>query len=137
MSTPLLIGQQERGDLQRLRELAASHPVDMQTITARLATPDGKAAHMNQMTAQSVAIPIGFLVTFSIETGHPCGTCRHMSVSTSAPGRVPSPVGVWMLAQHLGFVGGLEDCTHWIEELRGHGRAVNVVQELMHSEGHA
>lgn len=130
MSTPLMIGPNEREALDNLRKLANEHPVDMRTLTERLKTPDGKAAHKKQMTAQSVAIPADFLVTFSIEIGHPIGTCRHMSMSVGKQERVPSPQGAWMVAEQLGFVGGLESCVHWLEDLQGHGRAINVVQPV-------
>lgn len=130
MSTPLMIGPNERKALDNLRKLANEHPVDMRTLPQRLETPDGKAAHMTQMTAQSIRLPVDFLVTFSIEIGHPIGTCRHMSMSVRKQGRVPNPLAAWMVAEQLGFVGGLESCNHWLEDLQGHGQAVNVVQPV-------
>lgn len=130
MTTPLLIGPEERKKLVALRELAAAHPVDMPALMRRLETPAGKAAHKRQMTKQSVAIPADFLVTFSIETGHPAGTCRHLSMSVGREGRVPSPEAIAMVAAELGFVGALETQIIWLEELQGHGKAVNVVQPL-------
>lgn len=131
--TPLIFGERERASLEALRELAAAHPVDMTGINERLATAPGKRAHMDQMNEQTVVIPVGFLVTFSVERGHPCGTCRHMSMSSPAKGRAPTPEAVWAIAEALGFAGGLEACTVYLEELqRGDGRtdAVNVVQPV-------
>lgn len=106
-ATPLVIGPAELAALAALRERAASRPVDMPRLMEAIKTTDGKAAHSAQMRLQSVPIPLDFLVTFSIETGHPIGTCRHMSMSTGKRGRVPSPPAVWMVAETLGFVGGL------------------------------
>ena len=130
-ATPLLIGPAERAALAALRERAAERPVDMRRLMEVIETPEGKAAYMRQMTAQSVRIPLAFMVTFSIETGHPVGTCRHMSMSVGKTGRVPSPEAVIMVAEALGFVGGLEACCGvWIEKLAEHGQAVNLVQPV-------
>lgn len=127
----LFIGPHERAKLAAVREVANANPVDMRTLPDRLNTPDGKAAHKAQMTAQSVDIPATYLVTFSVENGHPVGTCRHMSMSTSRKGRLPNPPAVWMVAELLGFVGDLLACSVWIEDLQGHGEAINVVQPLL------
>lgn len=126
----LFIGPYEREKLAALRELAAANPVDMRGLSERLKLPKLKAAHKDQMTAQSVRIPATYLVTFSIENGHPVGTCRHMSMST-VRGRLPRPESVWLIAEALGFVGGLTECVTWQETLQGHGEAINVVQPLI------
>ncbi|MGF6641805.1 hypothetical protein [Paraburkholderia sp. MM6662-R1] len=128
--TPLFIGPDEREALKALRELAQRQPVDMAVLTEALKHPAGKAAHKDQMTSQSVRLPTHFLVTFSIEKGHPIGTCRHMSMSVGKPDRVPNPHAIWMVAEELGFVGGLDQCVHWSELLEGHGTAINVVQPI-------
>ena len=133
--TPLFIGPAERESLAALRELANRQPVDMITLVKAIKQPAGKAAHKDQMTAQSVPLPVGFLVTFSIESGHPAGTCRHMSMSIGKRGRVPNQHAMWMVAEELGFVGSLKACKIWIEDLDGHGQAVNIVQPV--SDVHA
>jgi hypothetical protein len=130
----LIVGASQVAALAALRLLAAKSPVAMPPLMERLKTPEGKRAHMAQMDVQTVEIPLGFLVTFSIETGHGAGTCRHMSMSSPKRGRLPAPEALWMVAEHLGFVGGLEACTHWIEDLqRGSGdrqQVVNLVQPI-------
>ena len=130
----LLIGPEQREVLRDLRERAAAEPVDIRTLAQRIASPWGKRAHMAQMTAQTVVLPVGYFVTFSIETGHPCGVARHLSMSSERvhlPGHVPHPEVVWMVAEELGFSGGLETCFVYKEELRGHdGLAINVVQPI-------
>lgn len=129
----LILTEESRLALKELREIAAANPVDMPPLMDRLLTVDGKRAHMDQMTAQSVDIPVGFLVTFSIELRHPAGTCRHMSMSTATKDRTPTPEAVWMIAEELGFNAGLHACRVWLEDLkRGEGRAVaiNVVQPV-------
>jgi hypothetical protein len=136
VGTPLFVGPIERGQLGRLREFAARHPVDMITLRDRLQTRAGKRVHMRQMTKQTVYLPEAYAVTFSIETGHRIGTCRHMSMSVDREGRVPNKHAVWMVAEELGFTGGLEACAAiWPEELEGHGKAINVVQAVAASSG--
>ncbi|SRR5258708_7799583 len=132
--TPLVLFPEHRELLRGLRELAARCPVDMPTVAKMLKHPEGKRRHMDQMNRQSVEIPMGFLVTFSIEHGHPIGECRHLSMSSCAEGRAPVPHAVWLVAEQLGFVGpAFSACRVWEEELqRGPGRAIaiNVVQPL-------
>jgi hypothetical protein len=135
--TPLLIGEHERIALQRIRALANERPVDMLTLPALLLTSDGKTEHRERMTEQTVDIPAAYTVTFSMELHHPHGTMRHMSMSVQREGRVPNGVAVWMVALELGFTGSLNECTVWLENLKGHGRAVNVVQYVTASEAHA
>lgn len=128
--TILMLREQEKMSIAALRELASGNPVDINWLKIWIGDPDIKAAHLAQMTAQTIQIPADFMVTFSVETGHPAGVCRHMSMSVGKAGRVPSPQGVWMVAEEFGFVGSLEECTVWKEDLNGHGIAINVVQPL-------
>lgn len=137
MGTPLMIGPVERAALHELRERAAAHPVDAATLAARIATPTGKEKHRAQMTAQTVRIPLAYLVTYSVETGHPRGTYRHMSISVQRTGRLPNPEAVWMVAQVLGFTGSLDECVAYRESLQGHGEAINVIQIVAAAEAHA
>lgn len=127
----LLIGPDERKALQDLAARAADAPVYMPTLTQRIKTPEGKAAHMEQMTAQSVDIPMGYGVTFSIEVGHPLGACRHLSVYINdAPDKLPHPAAVWAIAKELGFWGEIEQCDGiWPEKLR-QGQSINLVQRM-------
>jgi hypothetical protein len=130
-ATPLVIGPAELAALAALRERAAERPVDMLRLMRVIKTRRGKARHKAQMTEQSVDLPFGFAVTFSIETGHPIGTCRHLSMSSGAPGRVPSQEAVIMVGEPLGFIGDLDACCGvWLETLEGHGRALNIVQPV-------
>lgn len=134
IGAPLAFGEPQRAALRELRELAARHPIDILKLMEVINTPAGKRKHMDQMTEQSVEIPFGYLVAFSIEERHPCGTCRHMSMSSAKKGRVPTPEAVWMIAEELGFNGGLSACAVWNEDLqRGKDQrnvAINVVQPI-------
>jgi len=130
MDTPLLINPEVRERIMYLLLLAEMHPVQMIGLSERLKIPEVKALHMAHMTKQTILIPLAFMVTFSIELGHPCGTCRHLSMSVQRKDRVPSPPGVWMVAQEFGFWGSLKSCAVWLEDLAGHGKAVNLVQPV-------
>lgn len=125
----LILGPSSDLALITLRATAEAYPVDMASLEERLKYTSNKAAHKAHMTRQSVGIPFGYLVTFSIETGHPGGTARHLSMSShKTPGRVPNEHAVWLVAERLGFTGSLRNCKNWLEELEGHGMAVNVAQ---------
>lgn len=135
-SSPLIMGATQRAELRTLRERAAERPVDVQGLVERLNEPDAKRAHMDQMNDQTIEVPTAFLVTFSVEIGHPGGAARHMSMSSVRPGRLPTEHAVWMVAEELGFLGGLKACAIWLEDLqrgptaRDRAQAVNVVQLL-------
>lgn len=129
---PLILTHDVIARLERLRIFAATRPVDMTVLMEAIKDPKRKRRHLKRMTAQTIRIegPWPFFVTFSIETGHPAGTCRHMSMSIMRKGRIPHPLGVWLVAEHLGFSGGLGACQWWPEDLSDGGTAINVVQPL-------
>lgn len=129
-STPMILDDGVREKIRTLVALAESRPVEMTGLSERLQVPDEKAKHRAQMTEQSIEIPLAFLVTFSIERGHPCGVCRHLSMSVQREGRLPNQIAVWLVAQEFGFWGALEQCLVWLEDLTGHGQAVNLVQPV-------
>ena len=129
IGTPLIIDEEVRSQIRALIEISEANPVDIVGLTKRLEDPEAKKFHTEQMTRQTITVPLTYMVTYSIELGHPCGKCRHMSMSVQRQGRVPSEHGLWMVAQELGFWGNLDDCAGiWKEELQGHGVAVNIVQ---------
>jgi hypothetical protein len=117
--------------LHRLRGFAARRPIEMAPVVEQIKTPEGMKEHMRRMHAQTIRIPgpYPFDVTFSIEN-HPGGMMRHMSMSIVREGRVPSPEAVWMVAEELGFSGGLESSQVWFEDLTDGSKAVNVVQPI-------
>jgi hypothetical protein len=131
MGTPLIIDEEVRSQIKACVELAAANPVDMPRLMKLIKDPVKKAHHMAQMTRQTVKIPLAYMVTFSIEHGHPCGPCRHMSMSVNREGRLPNEIGLWMIAQEFGFWGDLRDCDAiFPEDLQGHGHAINIVQRI-------
>jgi hypothetical protein len=132
--SPLIITPEVTAALHRLREAASRHPIDMPARLTAIETPEGMHRHRQQMTAQTIEIPgpWPFFVTFSMETGHPVGICRHLSMSIARAGRVPNEVAVWMIAEQLGFTGGLDACQAWKEELPDDGLAINLIQPVAH-----
>jgi hypothetical protein len=132
MGTPLVIDDEVRSQIKACVELAEANPVDMPRMMVEIINPVKKEHHSAQMTRQSVKIPFAYLVTFSIEHGHPCGPCRHMSMSVQREGRVPNPIAVWMIAKEFGFWGDRVECCDgmWMEDLVGHGKAINLVQRI-------
>lgn len=128
--TSLVLDESIRGQLAALRAETEAHVVDMPKLMEALLTPVGKAEHVEHMTRQTLLVPLAYLVTFSIESGHPCGSCRHMSMSVQREGRLPNTIGVWMVAQEFGFWGSLQECTVYMEERQGHGQAVNIIQPI-------
>lgn len=137
-NNPLIIGAAQRVILRDLRERAARDPVDVRGLAERLAEPSTKRAHMDRMNALSVDLPAAYLVTLSVEIGHPIGAARHMSMSSTRPGKTPTPEAVWMVCQELGFAGERFDgCEVWVEDLqrgpdpdRDRAQAINVVQPV-------
>jgi hypothetical protein len=127
---PLLIAAEQRDALERLRIRAAKHPVDIAGLSARLADAVGMMAHKATITSQTLELPVGYLVSFTVETGHPVGTCRHMTLSVMSEDAVPTLEAVGMVAEQLGFVGGVSCCVVWLEKLQGHGLGVSVVQPV-------
>lgn len=128
-SSPLLIGQQEELLLQKLAHYAQAHPFDVRAAVELCKTPAGLEQHKNNLDAYTVSIPTAFLVTFTIEE-QPIGLVRHLSMSSKVTGRTPNPIGVWMVAQCLGFWGpSIEACYHiYPEELPNNRRAINLIQ---------
>jgi hypothetical protein len=126
----LVIGRDERARLTRLRRRASAHPIDISALAATLAWPEGRARHLAAIAAQTVVVPNGYLVTLTIETGHTVGPCRHLAVGIGAPDALPSPAAVWLIAEELGFQGGIGGCGVWIETKSPRGAVTNIVQPI-------
>lgn len=75
---------------------------------------------------QTITLPMGWTVTFTHEN-HPSGLVRHMSMASPNRSRVPLPMALEMVMEHLGFTQKLEHCMTWFEPLN-EGDAVNVVE---------
>lgn len=130
---PLIIGPKEREDIARLRALAEAQPINIFDVQKKMESDAGSEQHrarMDEQTIELAAGPWSFFVTYSIETGQPPGPCRHLSMSVMRGNRVPHPAALWLVAESLGFVGGLHRCLCWAEDLKDGGTAVNALQPI-------
>lgn len=132
--TVLIVGPAEIALLLELKAKAAADPIDAPSLHRELKYVAGRKRHMERMAALTVALSTGFTVTFSIETGHEPGgvSLRHMSMASPREDKVPVPAAVWMVAEHLGFQGSLDECQFWLEHMEHGQRAVNIVQPMAH-----
>lgn len=133
IGSPLLITPEIVEKLKALRAQAERDMVNINTVIEMLKTKTGKRRHMERMTRQTLVIPgpWPYFVTFSVETGHPAGLARHMSMSVQREGRVPSPIMAWHIAGYLGFSGEFSACDEmYRENLSDGGVAVNLIQVM-------
>ena len=130
MAKMLVIGPTEIAMFDALKAYAAANPIDMAVVMRLIKTHKGTRDHLARMKKFTIALQWGQTVTFTIEEGHPAGTCRHFSMASPEPGRAPTPVAVWMVAEHFGFKGGLEACTVYVEDIGGGHSAINLIQPL-------
>lgn len=132
----LLLGEAERAALLDLRTRAEANPIDGLAAIERAKTPEGLRDHVQTMQGQSITLPPDTLVFFSVETGHPGGPARHLSVSDGRPGRVPSVEAISMIGELLGIVGGPEawDLTWPVKIPNRSGIAISVIQFLATAE---
>lgn len=129
-ANPLIIGPPQKRALAALRDRAATDPMDVHKILELVSEPNGMVAHLKRMSTFTIPLPIAYVVTFSIETGHSVGMVRHMSMSSNRRGKAPTPEAVWMVAEELGFVGSIADCRVYLEPFGKSGKAVNIVQPV-------
>lgn len=133
MDAPLIITKEVDAALHVLKEKAEQNIIDINEIVLLIKTTEGKQQHLNNMTAQTVMIPgpWNFFVTYSVEIGHPCGKCRHLSVSIERAGRVPSVYAVQLISKYLGFVGDLKSADAvYSEKMSDGGIAINIIQQF-------
>lgn len=129
---PLLLTEQLREEMIQIRTRAAERVVDM----VALQWNNNHASHREQMSEQSMLIPPGFIMVYSVEEHPTAGKARHLSLTSPEPTQMPNQKTVWEVAKVMGFRGGqgwmkgFEACDRiWIEGLN-QGVAVNLVQLL-------
>jgi len=134
---PLIIDHEARVRIAELMAKADAKPVDMITLNRELnKSPTFKRNHMDQMNDQTMDLGFGYVVTYSIEHGHPVGPCRHISISVDTAGKMPSVESALMIAGEFEFKGSLKDFDGiWIEDLSRDEKgnlytAINIVQKL-------
>lgn len=62
---------------------------------------------------------------YASNTGVPVTPCH---------GRAPTPEAVWLIAEELGFVGSLQQCAVWTEDIGQGDKAINLVQPIAVAE---
>lgn len=129
---PLILGASQEREIAALRDKATKEPIDMAAVMPLMQSEEGRRQHIERMQHYTINLPLAYVVTYTIETGHPCGTCRHLSMSSKRMGKVPTITAVKMVCEAFGFVVGssLDQCTVWLEEIGAGDQAVNVVQPL-------
>lgn len=100
--TTLLIDTVIKREIQTIISYAEDNVIDINTLK-RLADAhkDGKASPIGDNSQRTMRIPVGFLVSFSIEE-HPIGLARHISVSSQRG--TPSREAVNMIMHEFGFM---------------------------------
>jgi hypothetical protein len=135
----LLIGVKEADALREAMQRARARPVPMREIlrvaavidqgTDCLTLAERNAAKPYRPGVQMVELPVGYRVNISFEE-QPAGMCLHLSMSTSAKGKVPGPEAVGMVLGTLGL-GDLTPDRIWLEEFeidgKPGGQAVNAL----------
>jgi hypothetical protein len=136
-STPLIMGAEHITALHDLRERAAAAPVHLPDRMERSKTPEGLREHAAAMSRLTITIPIGFLVTYSIETGHPGGgSARHLTMSTAREMPPPTVAQMKAVARELGFVGDISCANVWSERAcpvhcdQGRDVTINLIQTV-------
>lgn len=132
MGTPFMIDDEAAAKLRALKETAEAHPFteqDMRAIMDRM-----RAGHFEpdpRNAAQTIELPFGYTVTFTIEW-QPMGLCRHVSMASPRAGRMPIEMAMQMLIPYLGFQHGA-DRQSWPEVLSDDRIAHNII-EVIQSE---
>lgn len=113
MARPMIIGDKEQAEINRVIANAFKLPISADDLKATVA---GKKKAVGDDPAFSCDIPDGFRCVFSFEQ-QPMGWCRHLSVSACDNGRMPSPEAMeHMLMPFFKFTGGLKDCQVWLTQ---------------------
>ncbi len=86
-----------------------------------------------RVESQFVVIPDGYRASFSFEE-QPAGILRHLSVSVSTPGKLPSLEAFQIIAEEFGFTKD-GDGTTWMEEFAPGHHAVNILQVAVEHKG--
>lgn len=130
---PIHLNDEVMERLAEIRSKAAFNVVDAQHLHdfTRL-NAQASLAHKALMQTQSTIIPPGFTLVYSMERHPPLyKQFRHLSLSSPQPDKVPGKKTAWRVAQVMGFVGELTDCSIvWVEQL-SQGMTIQLLQALI------
>lgn len=105
MKRALILDQENKKVIQDLCKFADANKINLDRLTK---IANGSNPPVGDLPGYRCTIEQGFRVVFSIEE-HPCGWCRHMSVSVDG-GKMPSVPAVEELMKEFGFRGTVMDC---------------------------
>jgi hypothetical protein len=120
----LLIGLEEKNEINKVIDFAKKHPITQQQLTTTI---------VGDIPDYVCSITEGFRIVFSFEH-QPVGWCRHISISVSDPNKLPSILAVEMIIKEFGFSDNISDQENvWIEnEILPN--AINVVSKIKTEE---
>jgi hypothetical protein len=136
MSGIFLMGEAERAAIRTAVEIARDKPIPWEVL--RQFIPDNQ--HTDTVSLEDrprtpprdpeqVLLPMGYRLAVSFEH-QPAGLFAHLSLSTSAPGKLPHPLAFAMVVKAAGFEHGAQGRV-WIEEYlidgKPGGRAINAL----------
>jgi hypothetical protein len=101
---PLILGAEQRAAAQAVLDHALANRFDMAELKRR-ASGDPSILPIGDLPGYSCAIPLGFMVAFSIEEQPPpLGWCRHISISVSEDGHTfPNLMAMDEICRLFGF----------------------------------
>ena len=131
MARPFVIDEDVIKKCTDLRATAEAYPISlerMQRLAARAEagdmTPDP------QMGLQTIHLPFGFAITFTIETAPNAVQVRHFSISIDDPLELPNPRHVEMVLPYFGWIGGVRNAFPQITALQGGGQCIELIQPV-------
>lgn len=122
--TVLVINDDMREEIARVRDHALTHPFNVQQVELRNIDSATSPGCDERFTC---LLPKDYRCVFSIDSNRAGKTFRHLSVSIATKGRYPSPLAVNVLMKEFGFTKSLKECCFWTEE---EFEAVNVIEPI-------
>jgi hypothetical protein len=128
----LIIGDEQRAMIGSLRARMAANPIDPAEAMAQAKADP--AAYRRRMGAFTIELPVGYVVTYSVERqpeAPPPGLCAHISISVTRARLMPSIEAVDMILAEFGMAAVQSGKSKiWVETIDERTKAVNVIQLL-------
>jgi hypothetical protein len=122
----LIIDEHVKQAISQVVQYAEEHPV---TIDEVLDMYNGQEVPVGESEQHVCFIPMDYRAVFSIEDQAKFHV-RHLSISVSTPGKLPSPEAVMMLLPLFGFKNSLQDCMVRLEDFAEGHQAINVWEKI-------
>jgi hypothetical protein len=90
-------------DLNQLRELKEYAETHLFTLEELYSIQRGEYSAAGNREKHRVFFPVAYKIVFSIDQSLTRRWVRHMSMSTSEPGKIPSEIALRQVCEHLGF----------------------------------